>query len=90
LQNTSIITCNIVEESVTKLTKQDNNDLSKHSYMQYPVNAFQQTFSPTKLKSVTESEIYEINKYLKWKTAYGYDEVTAWIVKWVCHLFHFH
>jgi len=26
---------NIVEESVTKIIKQDNNDLSKHSYMQY-------------------------------------------------------
>jgi len=49
--------------------------------MQYSVNAFQQTFSPIKLKSVTEKEIYEINKSLKWKTSYGYDEVPAWIVK---------
>jgi lipoate-protein ligase A len=66
---------NIVEESVTKIIKQDNNDLSKHSCMQYLVNAFQQTFAPIKLKSVTEKEIYEINKILKWKTSYGYDEV---------------
>ena len=33
------------------------------------------------MKSVTESEIYEINKCLKWKTLYGYDEVPSWIVK---------
>jgi len=33
--------------------------------MQYLVNAFQQPFSPIKLKSVTEKEIYEINKRLK-------------------------
>ena len=38
-------------------------------------------FAPIKLKSVTESEIYEINKSLKWKTSYGYDEVPPWIVK---------
>ena len=50
---------NIVEESVTKIIKQDNNDLSKLSNMQYLVTAFQQTFSPIKLKSVTEKEIYE-------------------------------
>ena len=72
---------NIVEESITKIIKQDNNDLSKHLYMQYSVNAFQQTFSPIKLKSVTEKEIYEINKTLKWKTSYGHDEVPAWILK---------
>jgi len=72
---------NIVEESVNKIIKQDNNDLSKHSYKQYLVNAFKQPFAPIKLKSVTESEIYEINKILKWKTSYGYDEVPSWIVK---------
>jgi len=33
---------NIVEESVTKIIKQDNNDLSKHSYKQHLVNAFKQ------------------------------------------------
>ena len=71
----------IVEELVTKIIKQDNNDLSKHSYKQYLVNAFRQPFAPIKLKSVTESEIYEINKSLKWKTSYGYDEVPLWIVK---------
>jgi len=49
--------------------------------MQYLVNAFQQTLSPIKLKSVTEKEIYEINKSLKWKTSYGYDEVPSWIEK---------
>jgi len=53
---------NIVEESV-------NNDLSKHFYMQCLVNAFQQPFSPIKLKSVIEKEMYEINKSLKWKTS---------------------
>jgi len=53
---------NIVEESVIKIIKQKNNDLSKHSYMQYLVNVFQQPFSPIKLKSVTEKVIYEINK----------------------------
>ena len=71
----------IVEELVTKIIKQDNNDFSKHSYKQYLVNAFKQPFAPIKLKSVTESEIYEINKSLKWKTSYGYDEVPSWIVK---------
>ena len=72
---------NIVEESVIKIIKQDNNDLNKHSYMQYLVSAFQQPFSPMKLKSVTETEFYEINKSLKWKISYGYDEVPSWIVK---------
>ena len=72
---------NIVEELVTKIIKQDNNDLSKHSYKQYLVNAFKQPFVPIKLKSVTESEIYEIIKSLKCKTLYGYDEVPSWIVK---------
>ena len=33
---------NIVEESVTKIIKHENNDRIKHSYMQYLVNAFQQ------------------------------------------------
>ena len=47
---------NIVEESVTKVIKQDNNDLSKHSYKQYLVNAFKQPFAPIKLKSVIERE----------------------------------
>ena len=42
---------------------------------------FKQPFAPIKLKSVTESEIYEINKSLKWKTLYRYDEVPSWIVK---------
>jgi len=72
---------NIIEESVTKVIKQDNNDLSKHCYKQYLVNASKQPFAPIKLKSVTEHEIYEIKKCLKWKTAYGYDEVSSWIVK---------
>jgi len=72
---------NIVEESVIKIIKQENNDLSKHSYMHYLVNAFQQPFSPINMKSVTEKEIYEISKSLKWKTSYGYDEVPLWIVK---------
>jgi len=72
---------NIVEESVTKIIKQDSNDLSKHFYMQCLVSAFQQPFSPIKLKSVIEKEMYEINKSLKWKTSYGYDEVLSWIVK---------
>jgi hypothetical protein len=71
----------VVEESVTKIIKQDNNDLSKHCYIQYLVNAFQQPFSPIKLKSVTEKEICEINKSLKGKTSYGYDEVPLWNVK---------
>ena len=47
---------NIVEELVTKIFKQDNNDLSKHSYKQYLVNAFKQPFAPIKLKSVIERE----------------------------------
>jgi len=72
---------NIVEELVTKIIKQDNDDLSKHSYKQYLVNAFRQPFAPIKLKSVNECEIYEINKSLKWKTSYRYDEVPSWIVK---------
>jgi len=72
---------NIVEESVIKIIKQENNDLSKHSYRQYLVNAFQQPFSPIKLKLVTGKEIDEINKSLKWKTSYGYDDVPSWIVK---------
>ena len=49
--------------------------------MQYLVNAFQHTFSPINLKSVTEKEIHEINNSLKWKKSYGYDEVLSWIVK---------
>ena len=49
--------------------------------MQYLVNGFQQPFSPINLKSVTENEIHEINKSLKWKKSYGYDEVLSWIVK---------
>ena len=72
---------NIVEESVIKIIKQDSNNLNKHSYMQSLVSAFQQPFSPIKLKSVTETEIYEINKSLKWKISYGYDEIPSWIVK---------
>ena len=42
---------NIVEELVTKIIKQDNNDLSKHSYKQYLIKAFKQPFAPIKLKS---------------------------------------
>jgi hypothetical protein len=72
---------NIVEGSVTKIIKQDNNDFSKSSYKQYLVDAFQQPFSPIKLKPVTKKEIYEINKILKCRTSYGDDEVPSWIVK---------
>ena len=72
---------NIVEESVIKINKKHNNDLSKHSYMHYLVNAFQQPFSPINMKSVTEKEIYEISKSLKWKTSYGYGNVPSWTVK---------
>ena len=53
---------NIVEESVTKIIKQDNNDFNKISYKQYLVNAFQQPFSPIKLKSVTAKEIMKLIK----------------------------
>jgi len=49
----------IVEVSVIKIIKQENNDLSKHSYRQYLVKAFQQPFSPIMLKSVSE------NKFMK-------------------------
>jgi len=73
--------CNIVEESVTIIIKQDNNDFSKISYKQYSVSAFQQPFSPIKLKPVMGKVIYEINKSLKCKSSYGYDEVPLWIVK---------
>jgi Notch-like protein len=48
--------------------------------MQYLFNAFQQTFSPIHLKAVTEKELHEINKSLKWKTSYLYDEIPSWIV----------
>jgi len=72
---------NIVEESVTKIIKQDNNDFNKISYKQYSVNAFQQPFSPINLKPVMEKEIHERNKSLKFKSSYGYDEVPSWIVK---------
>jgi hypothetical protein len=71
----------VVEESVIKVIKQDNNDPSQNSYMQYLVNGLQQPFSPIHLKSVTEKEINEINKSLKWEKSYGYDEVPSWIVK---------
>jgi len=50
----------VVEESVIKVIKQDNNDPSQNSYMQYLDNAFQQPFSPINLTSVTEKEIHEI------------------------------
>jgi hypothetical protein len=56
---------NIVEESVIKIIKHGNNDLSNHSYMQCLVNAFQQPFSPIHLKAINEKELYEINKSLK-------------------------
>jgi len=72
---------NIVEESVIKIIKHENNNRSKHSYMQYLVNTFQQPLSPIKLEPVTEKDIYEIIKSLKWKASYGYDEVPSWIVK---------
>jgi len=72
---------NIVEESVTKIIKHENSDRSKHPYMQHSVNAFQQPLSPIELEPVTEKEIYEIIRSLKWKACYGYDEVWLWIVK---------
>jgi len=53
--------------------------------MQHLVSAFQQPFSQIKLKSLTDKEIYEMNKSLKWKTCYGYDEVPLWIGK-LCYI----
>jgi hypothetical protein len=71
----------VVDESVINIIKQDCNQITQHSHMEYLVHAFQQPFSAISFKSVTEKEIYEINKSLKWKNCYGYDEVPFRIVK---------
>jgi hypothetical protein len=76
-----IISLKVVDESVINIIKQDHIQINQHSYMEYLVHAFQQPFLPISLKSVTEKEIYEINKSLKWKNLYGYDEVPSRIVK---------
>jgi Notch-like protein len=47
----------------------------QHSYLEYMVQEFQQPYP------VTEKEIYEINRSLKWKNSCGYDDVPSKIVK---------
>jgi hypothetical protein len=49
--------------------------------MDYLVQEFQQPFPSIKFKPLTEKEIYEINKSLKWKNSCCYDEVPSKIVK---------
>jgi hypothetical protein len=42
---------------------------------------FHQPFPSVQFKSVTEKEMYEMNKSLKWKNACGYNEVRSKIAK---------
>ena len=49
--------------------------------MQYLDQVFPQSFPAIHMKAVTEKEIYEIQKGLKWKRSSGYDDVPSWIVK---------
>jgi hypothetical protein len=70
-----------VDESVINITKQDHNQINKHSYLEYLVHESHQPFLPINLKPVTEKENYEIHKSLKWKNSCGYDEVPSRIVK---------
>jgi hypothetical protein len=71
----------VVDESISNITKQDLNQTKQHSYLEYLVQEFQQHFPSIKFMPVTEKEIYEINKSLKWKNSCGYDEVPSKIVK---------
>jgi hypothetical protein len=61
----------VVNESVINITKQDRNQISQHSYLEYLVHESHQPFLPVNLKQpVTEKEIYEINKSVKWKNSW--------------------
>jgi hypothetical protein len=71
----------VVDQSVINITKQDHNQISQHSYLEYLVHESHQPFLTLNLKPVNEKEIYEIKRSLKWKNSCGYDEVPSRIVK---------
>jgi hypothetical protein len=67
----------VVDESISNITKHDLSQTKQHSYLEYLVQKFQQPFPSIKFKPVTEKEIYENNRSLKWKNSCGYDEVPS-------------
>jgi hypothetical protein len=71
----------VLDESVTNIFKQNNNQINQHSYLYYLVHKPHQPFLPINLKPVTGKEIHEMNKSFKWKNSCGYDEVPSRIVK---------
>ena len=70
-----------VEESVNNVIKQDLKQTNKITCLEYLVRQFSQPFLPINPKPVTEKEIFEINKSLKWKNSCGYDQIPNRIVK---------
>jgi hypothetical protein len=64
-----------IRDILGNITKQDLTQTKQHSYLEYLVHEFQQPFPSIKFKPVTEKEIYDIKKNLKWKNSCGYDEV---------------
>jgi hypothetical protein len=71
----------IVDESVTNIIKQDHNQINQHPHLEYLVHEYPQPFLPINFKPVTKKEISEINRSLKWKNSYSYDEVPTRMVK---------
>jgi hypothetical protein len=71
----------VVVESVSNITKQDLSQTKQHSYLEYLIHKFQQPFPSIKFKPLTEKEIYENNRSLKWKSSCCYDEAPSKIVK---------
>jgi hypothetical protein len=66
-----------VDESVTNIIKQDQNQINRHPHLEYLVHEYPQPFLP--IKPATKKEIYD--RSLKWKNSCGYDEVPTKIVQ---------
>jgi hypothetical protein len=68
----------VVEESVSKVIKHDYNQANNETSLENLVHG---PYKPVNLMPVTEKEINEIKKNMKWKNSCGHDDVPARIVK---------